>query len=212
MASNSNSADAPLESVATDQPLLALTFDDGPQVEATTEVLDILQQAGVVGTFFLVGERVAECPEIARRIQAEGHEIGNHSYSHANLPQLESAQAIEAEIARTQVVIQQVVGVEPRLFRAPFLAHDARVHQALERLQLSSINASCSSKDWQPGQTREQIYHKVTSEVQAGGIVLMHDWPVGTRQALSEIIHQLQSRGFRLVTVSDLIAAGEPPR
>ena len=98
---------------------MALTFDDGPAERFTAQVLDILREQQVPATFFVCGENVEEHPDLLRRIVAEGHEIGNHTYSHLFV-YFKSRRRIAEEIDRTQAIIEKVVGFRPSLFRPPY--------------------------------------------------------------------------------------------
>jgi peptidoglycan/xylan/chitin deacetylase (PgdA/CDA1 family) len=104
---------------AADKPLIGLTFDDGPSPQRTAFVLDVLKQKGVKATFFLQGSHAQQYPDLVRRIKAEGHVIGNHSWDHANFPDLNQTRQ-KQEIDRTNAAIQTITGTAPKLMRFPF--------------------------------------------------------------------------------------------
>jgi peptidoglycan-N-acetylglucosamine deacetylase len=202
-------AAAPLRSVGTDQPVVALTFDDGPHATHTTRLLELFARENIRVTFFEIGRNVAKHPELARAIVAAGHEIGNHTLTHANLAKLADIDAVRTELVEAQTIIRDAAGVTPVIFRAPFLAHGPELWTVLGELKLPPITADISTKDWDAAVTKEQI---IESAAQAGpgSIVLMHTWPDKTVEALPEIISRLRAKGLRFVTISDLIALAPP--
>lgn len=201
------SAQANINNVQTTQMLIALTFDDGPVPGDTKEILDILKREGAKCTFFVEGRRVAEHPDIARRIIAEGHELANHSYTHPHLSKLPSIEAIREEIHQTQAVIEEQAKVSPTLFRAPYFDIDERVTSVIEELGLPQVRASILTEDWKKEITQKDVSQAVLEDPQPGDIALMHDWSASTIQALPGIIQELKKRGFTMVTVSNLIDA-----
>lgn len=201
------SAQANINNVQTTQMLIALTFDDGPVPGDTEEILDILKREGAKCTFFVEGRRVADHPDIARRIIAEGHELANHSYTHPHLSKLPSIEAIREEIHQTQAVIEKQAKVSPTLFRAPYFDIDERVTSVIEELGLPQVRASILTEDWKKEITQKDVAQAVLEDPQPGDIALMHDWSASTIQALPGIIQELKKRGFTLVTVSDLMEA-----
>lgn len=206
------SADTPINAVATAEPVVALTFDDGPHPANTTHLLEIFAREGVRVTFFEVGNNVAKHPELARALVAGGHEIGNHTQSHPNLSRLVDPAAVRAEIVDAQDLIAKTTGVAPRVFRAPFLAHSPAVWAVLAELGLPSITTEVATKDWDAATTREQIL-ETAAKAGPGDIVLMHTWPDKTVEAMPGIIARLRAKGLRFVTVSELLALrkGAPP-
>ena len=199
------SADTPISAVATVEPVVALTFDDGPHPANTPRLLEIFAREGVRVTFFEVGNHVAKHPELARALVAGGHEIGNHTQSHPNLSRLADPAAVRAEIVDAQGLITKTTGIAPRVFRAPFLAHSPAVWAVLAELRLPSITTEVATKDWDAATTREQIL-ETAAKAGPGDIVLMHTWPDKTVEAMPEIISRLRAKGLRFVTVSELLA------
>lgn len=195
----------PVQLVKTSQKLVALTFDDGPDT-GTKEILELFKKEGVKGTFFVKGASVEKFPDIAKAIVAAGCEIGNHTWSHPNLSKGPDGQARE-EIVKTQAMVKQVCGVEPRVFRAPYLAFDARVWQVLDELKMPGINASTYTGDSDKAITPEKILERVQAKPAPGTIVLMHSWQDKTRAVLPQIIRFYKDNGFQFVTVSELLAA-----
>ncbi|MGH9782711.1 MAG: polysaccharide deacetylase family protein [Terriglobia bacterium] len=154
-----------------DSDKIALTFDDGPG-EATPVVLDMLKQADIRATFFLCGQNVERYPEIARRIAQEGHEIGNHTYTHPRLLGRTPGK-IAYEIERAQNIIAHHTGRRPALFRPPFGLRWFGLFRILERNSLASVMWSVNSFDWKL--PVEQIVERVLNGIGPGAIVLFHD-------------------------------------
>ncbi len=197
-------AAAPISRVDTSQPVVALTFDDGPHPVNTPRLLALFADEGIKVTFFEIGKNIAPHPELLRAIHAAGHEIGNHSRTHPRLGPME-ADAIRSEIADTQAQIKEIIGESPVLFRAPFFDHGAALLAVLDELKLPSITASIVSRDSNKATTSAMILERCT-QAGPGDIVLMHTWSEKTMEVLPEIIRQLKAKGLRFVTVSELLA------
>jgi peptidoglycan/xylan/chitin deacetylase (PgdA/CDA1 family) len=191
-----------------DEKILALTFDDGPDPKETPLILDVLKQYHVSATFFTIGKKVRQYPEIAKRAVAEGHEVANHTYNHRHLGRLEDWQ-IQQEIMETQAAILDVTGRRARLFRPPAGVYNSKVIDAIKRERLRMVMWSwrMDGKDWsKPGV--DKIVRKVLRNTYNGHIILLHDSVSGKSQtidALKLILPELIKRGYHLVTVSDLI-------
>ena len=189
---------------------IALTFDDGPG-EATPLVLDILQEAGIRATFFLCGRNTERFPDYARRIADEGHEIGNHTYSHPRLL-WKTPGRIAYEIDRAQNVIAYRTGHRPKLFRPPYGIRWFGLSAILARNDLTAVMWSVNGRDWTP--PAERIVDRVLRQARPGSIILLHDGvpprDSGNRQAtveaLRQIIHILGGR-YRFVTVSEMVGS-----
>jgi len=193
---------------------IALTFDDGPS-EWTPAILDILAGHGAHGTFFVLGASVAGREATVRRAAAEGHEIGNHAWSHVD-PATLSDDALRAELERTGSLIEQIVGERPRHFRPPYADADFRVADVartagLERTVLRSIDPA----DWDELEP-DVIAERVLREARPGAIVCLHDGvspgeraPDGRRAtvgAVARLVPELRAQGYALVTVEALLA------
>ena len=187
---------------------VALTFDDGPHATITPAILDLLAASGARATFFVVGRRVEQGGATARlllnRMVAEGHEIGNHSWSHANASHLSRA-ALHSEIERTQAIIREATGFSPRLFRPPGGGMDFTAVRSLAATDMEIVVMwSIDPLDWtRPG--RERIWSRVADAAAPGSIILLHDLHEETAKALPLLVDLLQARGFELVTVSELL-------
>ena len=192
---------------------VALSFDDGPDIRFTPQVLDVLGQYQVKATFFLMGARAAEHSDIVRRMYGEGHAIGNHTYWHPNLTE-ESLGRVQWEVATTEETIEQILGFRPRLFRPPYGALNREIVELLGNMGNTVVLWNVDSLDWrQLG--AEIIADNVLAQATPGSIILMHDggdWTMdlsGTVNALHEIIPRLQQEGMEFVTIPELIGVSE---
>lgn len=186
------------------QKLVALTFDDGPS-NITDKVLDILEENGIVGTFFLIGQYVTpDKKPIMERQLALGCEIANHSFTHSDMSKM-SAETIRDEINQTSGVIASFVGVEPKFFRPPYILLSDTMY---DNIPMPFI-CGADSRDWDPASTAEDRINNVMNGVQDGSLVLMHDLENNTKtlEALPVIIRKLREQGYSFVTASQIFAA-----
>ena len=197
-----------------DRKLIALTFDDGPHPVATEAMLDILRAKGVKGTFFVIGKNALQHPHIVGRTYAEGHDLGNHTYSHPQLAALNPSE-LQLELTSTQRILEGILGIHTTLFRPPYqgpsLIHPPEtpyVVEAASRLGYVTVLARIIPFDWL-NPPAHLIHDRVVRQVLEGrgNIILLHDW--GTRkstlEALPLIIDTLRAREFRFVTLHELI-------
>jgi chitin deacetylase len=185
--------------------VIALTFDDGPWVESTAQVLDILKKNNIKATFFVVGQNLKTHPELGKRIVAEGHVIGNHTWHHWY--HYFNPQAAAFEIDSTTDLIYQLTGAKTTLFRPPGgILHNGLFAYAKNR-NYSIIMWSADSIDYsRPAVPR--LIRNVMKDSKPGGIVLMHDGGGNrsrTVQALPQIISNLKKQGYRFVTIPELL-------
>jgi peptidoglycan-N-acetylglucosamine deacetylase len=181
---------------------IALTFDDGPHPVITLKVLDQLRSRNIKATFFVLGERVKLYPEVLQKTFADGHEIGNHTYSHRRL-QTSSNEAIESDIRTAQNIIKETIGFEPNLFRPPYGALNPESKRILELHHLQTILWSVDPEDWK-FRNEDLIYRFVVQHVRGGSIVLFHDIHPVILDALPRILDTLAAEGYQFTTVSDL--------
>ena len=180
------------------KPMVALTWDDGP-ADATSVILDALEAVGGKGTFFVVGQRVDYYPDNVRRAVSLGCEIGNHTWQHAYLDTL-SAEDIRSQIQRTNDKVEEITGVRPTIMRPT----GGRVNSAVkENVGMPMIQWTIDTLDWKTRDAKSTI-DAVLNNVSDGDIVLMHDLYDATAEASKTIIPELVSRGYQLVTVSEL--------
>ena len=190
-------------------PYLAMTFDDGPSAEYTPRLLDLLKARHLKATFFLIGQNVQAHPELVRRIIAEGHEVGNHTWDHPQLSKLSDERATD-EIEKTQDAIRTACGVTPVLLRPPYGALNKPEHVWIpQRLKLNVIYWSVDTLDWKhPGAAT--ITQRVLAGARPGAIILQHDIHGQTIDAMAAALDGLIAKGYHLVTVSQLIAMESP--
>lgn len=195
-------ADAPVELTVPDAPLIALTFDDGPDRTTTTQLLDGLAQRGVRATFFVVGEMVPGKEDLIARMAAEGHQIGIHSYDHVRLTGLSTAD-FQAQVDRTGELLGELTGQERFCIRPPYGMVDAGVEK---KAPSALILWSVDPEDWKYKDAARVASH-VVSHAADGDIILLHDiYPTSVEAAL-DIVDVLHQRGFLFVTVEELAQA-----
>ncbi|MEU4578468.1 polysaccharide deacetylase family protein [Nonomuraea sp. ATR24] len=181
---------------------VALTFDDGPGKYAGT-LLDTLKKYDAKATFFLEGQYVKSRPSYVKRMVAEGHELGNHSYKHPDFTKL-TAPAIRSEIQRTNDEIKKAAGVEPKLLRPPYGMSDLTTSEVAAEFGMPIILWTGGSADWS-SKNEEAIKKQTLKVAKQNSIVLMHDWVKQTVDAMPSIIRTLQKNGYHLVKVSDIV-------
>ncbi|MEH2195803.1 MAG: polysaccharide deacetylase family protein [Nostoc sp.] len=188
-----------------EQKVIALTFDDGPWPESTAQVLDILKQNQIKGTFFLIGQNVKNYPGLVKREIAEGHVIGNHTWHHWY--QFMNPQAAAYEIDHTANLIYQVTGIKTNLFRPPGGIMYNGVADYARNSKYAIILWSSDSVDYSRPAVPKLI-NNVFRKAKPGGIVLMHDGGGNrskTVQALPEIIANFRKQGYSFVTIPELL-------
>lgn len=191
-----------------DAPVVALTFDDGPSLQDTEGLLDLLAQEQVPATFFVLGSQIASGREhIVKRAFDEGHEIASHGYSHAILTEVDDA-TIRSELEQTSQLIEQAIGQRPTLMRPPTGAYNDQVVSIAGELGLAVVNWSWQStpQDWNYHENPEAISSHVIETAANGHIILLHDTNKATVASMADMIAGLKARGFRFMTVSQLLA------
>lgn len=195
--------------VPTNEKVIALTFDDGPHEKDTALILDLLKQYNAKATFFVVGNKVERFPELVRREIAEGHELANHTYSHAYFGRNLSVNKFAKDLERAEDVIYAAGGKHCHLFRPPGGFYSDKLVETAKGNGYTVVMWSWhqDTKDWAtPGV--QKIVDRVLRNPRNGDIVLFHDYVEGksqTVQAMEMILPELQKRGFRFVTVSELL-------
>ena len=196
-------------SVHTDGPYIAMSFDDGPSATLTPKLLDLLAARHIKATFFVIGENVMEHPEIVARAAREGHEIGNHSWSHPNLAKM-SQESVRSQLQRTDVAIKNATGERPTLMRPPYGSiTDREKHWIHDEFGYRIILWDVDPYDWKrPGPA--VVRNRILKETRPGSIVLSHDIHPGTIEAMPSTLDALEGKGFKFVTVSELIGMATP--
>lgn len=183
------------------KPMVALTYDDGPNPDVTNRILSKLAENNGRATFFVVGERVSGYADCLKRAVSLGCEIGNHTYHHKDISDV-SAQEVASEIMQTNNAVQKITGVSPVLARAP---GGALSDTARQNADMPFIFWSIDTLDWKYRKS-SSVISRVKNEVKDGSIVLMHDLYVSTADASDELIPWLKENGYQLVTVSEMLA------
>ena len=182
--------------------VIALTFDDGPG-PYTAQLLDILDQHGAKATFFLIGSKVSAQADVLRRIHVRGHQLGNHSWSHPELPKLPVDQ-IAGEIDRTNEAIKQATGIKPTVMRPPYGAVNSAVLEQLRLRGMSSILWSVDTRDW-ADRNSDIVCSRAVAGAHPGAIILMHDIHQTSVGAVPCILSALKQQGYSFVTVQGLL-------
>ena len=199
-------------------PAIAITFDDGPTEPYTSQILDVLRAFGARATFFVLGARAQDAPDVVRRAAREGHEIGNHTWDHAALP-LRTPSAMRVTIRRTSDLVQDITGRRPRVFRAPFGWRNPWLDGAARREGCEPIAWTVGVYDTdRPGV--DTIVSRAIEGFVDGSILLLHDGrsldpePDASQvvDALPRILNEAQRRGLRLLTVSQLLTESRSVR
>lgn len=188
------------ENMQEEKKKVALTFDDGPHPVYTPEMLDLLKEKNIKATFFLLGEQVEQYPDIVKRMNDEGHLIGNHSYKHEQLSKLSSVQAC-SQVNRTNELIYAITGKYPEYLRPPFGDWKDRLDCEVNMVE---VLWDVDTLDWS-SQNKDKVVSKVMKNVEEGDIILMHDSYESTVKATAEIIDRLQKDEYEFVTVDELI-------
>lgn len=199
----------------TAQKVVALTFDDGPNPPYTGQVLDILKEYHVPATFFVIGQNVVKHPELVKRIAAEGHQLGNHTYHHLDLLKADR-KTIAEEVDSTNQAVFAASGIVPHLVRPPHGFRDPVVMEMMAERKLKVVEWSVMSRDWtNPGV--ETIVERTVNNVKNGSIILLHDGDgIASRdsreqsvEAARRIIEQLSAKGYKFVTVDEILRQTE---
>ena len=193
---------APAPAPTTGNKVIALTFDDGPG-PYTAHLLDVLDQYGAKATFFLIGSKVSSQANVVRSIHARGHQLGNHSWSHPELPKLPVDQ-IAGEIDRTNNAIKQATGVTPAILRPPYGAVNGVVLEQLRLRGMSSILWSVDTRDW-ADRNSDIVCSRAVAGARPGAVILMHDIHQTSVSAVPCILSALKQQGYSFVTVQGLI-------
>jgi len=193
-----------ISKIPTTHKVVALTFDDGPDLRITPEILRVLREKKVHATFFVVGENAERFPNILSDELKDGNEIGNHSYSHESLPKLSEAK-IKGELDKADKAIT-IVAPQPTLFRPPCGAYNKTVLTVAQDRGYTMVLWSVDPEDWRKPSVK-QLVDSILHDVKPGSIILLHDilYPSPTPEAVAIVIDRLRADGYEFVTVSELL-------
>jgi peptidoglycan/xylan/chitin deacetylase (PgdA/CDA1 family) len=188
----------------TTEKVVAITFDDGPLLQHTPEILDILKQQNVPAAFFCIGNRIAGNESLLKRINEEGHIAGNHSYSHHFWFDMFGADKMLAELELTDNTIERAIGKRPRLFRPPYGVTNPNLKKAVKKGKYTSIGWNIRSLDTvvkQPG----ELMQRITPFIKPGAVILLHDSMEVTVQTLPALIQHIHNEGYRIERIDKLL-------
>jgi peptidoglycan/xylan/chitin deacetylase (PgdA/CDA1 family) len=182
---------------------VAITFDDGPNNEFTPQVLNLLKRYNANATFFCIGKHIKENPELLKKIIAEGHVVGNHTYTHDEKFGFFKTKNVIAELLETNTIIKKLTGLETKLFRPPFGVTNPRIKKAIFGTDLQSIGWSVRSLDTTSKSSRS-IIKSIQKKVKKGDVILLHDTSSKSIEVLEQLLVILKEKQMESVTVSTL--------
>ena len=197
----------PVYSVERDDPVISVSFDASWGGDKTMAILDLLDEYNAKATFFLVGIWVDKYPELVKEIAARGHEIGNHSASHAHFPQIAESK-MRQELDSCSDKIEALTGVRPTLFRPPYGDYDNKVVTVTRNEGYECVQWSIDSQDWK-NRGVDDLVRRATSNVQPGDIILFHNDSQFIVEALPQVLAHYQQQGFSMIPVGEILLEGE---
>jgi peptidoglycan/xylan/chitin deacetylase (PgdA/CDA1 family) len=195
--------------------VVALTFDDGPKPEFCQIILDALDRYGAKATFFIVGKEAEENPDLIMRMEDSGHEVGNHTYSHVSVKDMQPGEAL-TDIQKCSQVIYDITKRQPKYFRPPGGAFNHGLSKKLDKIGLTTAYWSLNAADYTdvtPGYEvpedfqlmADELTKKIVDNTEPGTIILLHNGSEQTVKALPVILAELKEKGYNFVTINDLI-------
>ncbi|KJD33758.1 polysaccharide deacetylase [Tamlana sedimentorum] len=182
---------------------VSITFDDGPNTEFTPKVLSLLNQFNAKATFFCIGKQAKNHPEILKQIIAEGHTIGNHTFSHANNFGFFSTKKVISELKKTNAVIEEITGLKMKLYRPAFGVTNPNIAKAVKVLGVTSVGWNVRSLDT-TSRSAESVLNRITKRLKAGDIILLHDTSEKSLIVLEQLLLFLQKKNLASVTIDAL--------
>lgn len=198
----------PVYRVSRDDQAIALTIDAAWSADKTRFILDTLDRYGIKATFFLCGVWVKAYPDMVKEIASHGHEIGNHSLTHPHMNRL-SAEQIRTELSSLDNEIEALTGRRTTLFRAPFGEYNDTVVSTVRDMGYEVVQWNIDTVDWKEGRSAETILNGVLPKLSGGSIILSHNNGFEIETYLPTLIEQAQSKGYRFVTISELLPEGD---
>lgn len=188
----------------TNEKIIALTFDDGPNQQYTPEILKVLEEFKVPATFFLIGKNIQGNENIVNQIDLAGHTIGNHTFSHSFFIDFKSKKGFIAELNQSMEMVYKLTGKRMKLFRPPYGVTTPNLANAVKALNYNVIGWNIRSLDTK-ADSEETITKRVTSQMKPGAIILFHDTSVKTRNVLIQTLSFAKENGFKIVSVEQLL-------
>lgn len=183
---------------------IAISFDDGPAASYTKEILDVLKRENVKATFFCIGNHIAGNEEILKKAHAEGHLIGNHSYSHHFWFDMYSAKKMQSDLEQMDKETERVLGIKPKLFRPPYGVTNPNVKKAIINGGYTPVGWSVRSMDTVI-KDEEKLLTKINNGIQPGAVFLFHDTSKTTLDVLSAFIQEVKKRGYQVSPLDKLL-------
>ena len=183
-----------------EHPRIAITFDDGPNSTWTPKLLSGLKERGVKASFFVIGEKAGQNPDIIKRMFEEGHVVGNHTYTHVQLTRLNDVQACE-EITKTNDIIKEITGTYPQFIRPPFGSWNDNLECGIT---MFPVMWTIDTLDWTTENT-DKVVNKAVSQARDNAIILLHDNYESSVDAALRIVDELKEKGYEFVTVEELL-------
>jgi peptidoglycan/xylan/chitin deacetylase (PgdA/CDA1 family) len=189
-------------SAITDEKIIALTFDDGPDEKNTEALADLLNSYEAQATFFCIGKKIADNKNTLRKIDRQGHLIGNHSYSHSTLFDLYASDKMKKELGETNDLIFEAIGKKPLLFRPPYGVTNPALRNAVKQLGMQSIGWNLRSFD--TVRNKEKVLRKLIKRTQPGAVALMHDTTEDILEITQSYLEWLKKEGYKVVSLEQL--------
>jgi peptidoglycan/xylan/chitin deacetylase (PgdA/CDA1 family) len=188
----------------TNEKIISLTFDDGSHGEATEKVLAVLKEFNVSATFFCIGKKINNEVPLLKKMSDAGHIIGNHSYSHGNLFDLQPTSKLVEELELTNKIIKEIIGKTPLFFRPPYGVATPALGRAIQKANMISVGWDIRSFDTSIKDS-EKIFQKVKSQIKPGCIILLHDRIEGCDIVVRLLLNHLKENNFNVVSLDKLI-------
>jgi peptidoglycan/xylan/chitin deacetylase (PgdA/CDA1 family) len=189
----------------TDKKEIAISFDDGPAENYTQQILAILKAEHVKATFFCIGNRIAGNEAILEQIQADGHIIGNHSYTHHFWFDMYSAKKMHDDLKQMEAEMERVTGLKPKLFRPPYGVTNPNVAKAIRKGGYTPVGWSVRSLDT-VAKDEQQLLNKINAGIKPGAVFLFHDTCKITLNVLPKFIQEVKKRGYNIIPLDKLLA------
>lgn len=184
---------------------IAISFDDGPAANHTPEILAVLEKEQVKAAFFCIGNRIADNEAILKQVYADGHIIGNHSYSHHFWFDMYGAKRMQDDLQLMDAAMQEVIGVKPRLFRPPYGVTNPNLAKAIRKGGYIPVGWSVRSFDT-VAKNEQQLLDKINAGIKPGAVFLFHDTCTITLHVLPKFIQEVKNRGYSIVPLDKLLA------
>jgi peptidoglycan/xylan/chitin deacetylase (PgdA/CDA1 family) len=188
----------------TDKKEIAISFDDGPVTNYTQQILNILNNENVKATFFCIGSRIAGNEAVLKEVQAEGHIIGNHSYSHHFWFDMYSAKKMQEDLKQMDVAMEKVTGLKPKLFRPPYGVTNPNLAKAIKKGGYTPVGWSVRSMDTVI-KDEKKLLTKINDGIKPGAVFLFHDTSKTTVAVLPQFIQEVKKRGYNIIPLNKLL-------